>query len=432
MLSLEYIRENFVTAQQKLRRKGFELPEELLDLNARRIDLIGQTNLQRERCNIISGSIGRARGGNQLSDQELTALKDEGKERKGVINANVIEETEIQKKLNTIMLGIPNFPADHAPDGKSDADNVVQKQWGKKPEFDFVFKDHVDLGNSLGILDFDRAGKISGSRFVILKGAGSILQRSLISFMLDLHKAKGYEELTVPYLVSRETMTGTGQLPKFEFDLFKTEVGGKELFLIPTAEVPVTSYHSQETLSENELPIRYSCYSESYRAEAGSTGRDTRGMLRQHQFPKIELVHLTKPEDSWQELETLRINAEDVLQKLGLHYQVVSLCTADLGFSASYTYDLEVWIPGQQKYREISSCSNCGDFQARRMNTKFKRESANKKDYIHTLNGSGLAVGRSIIAILEQCQRKDGSVVIPEALQPYTKFKVILPGGKTA
>jgi seryl-tRNA synthetase len=432
MANIEYIEQNFTTAQQRLRRRGFELPEEVVGLGSRRRELIREINGQRERCNILSGSIGQAMRNGQSGSHEIDVLKEEVKERKATISTDEAEQQEIQGRLDTIMLGVPNFPAEHAPDGKSDADNVVRKQWGRKPEFDFALKDHVTLGNSLDILDFDRAARISGSRFVILKGAGSILQRSLISFMLDLHRTKDYREVTVPYLVSREAMTGTGQLPKFEFDLFKTEVGGKELFLIPTAEVPVTNLHAQEILSEDQLPIRYACYSESYRAEAGSAGRDTRGMLRQHQFPKIELVHLTKPEDSWQELETLRINAEDVLQQLGLHYQVVSLCTADLGFSASYTYDLEVWIPGQQKYREISSCSNCEDFQARRMNSRFKRENTGKKEFIHTLNGSGVAVGRSIIAILEQCQRQDGSVVIPEALQPYTRFKVIHPGGKTS
>ena len=282
----------------------------------------------------------------------------------------------------------------------------------------------------MDIFDFDRASKLSGGRFVVLKGAGSVLQRSLVSFMLDLHNQQGYREVSVPYLVSRKTMTGTGQLPKFEFDLFKTEVEGKELFLIPTAEVPVTNLHSNETLLEEQLPTKYTCYSENFRAEAGSAGRDTRGILRQHQFPKVELVQLIKPENSWSELEKLRIDAEEVLKRLGLHYQVVSLCTGDLGFSTSYTYDLEVWIPGQNKYREISSCSNYEDFQARRMNTKFIRNETGKKEFVHTINGSGLAVGRSIIAILEQCQRKDGSVVIPEALHPYTKFKIIQPDGK--
>lgn len=430
MINIEYIKGNFEVAQQRLTRKGFELSHDVVDLSIRKGDLTRLINGEREISNQISNKIRMSLNNGDLTSQEIEKLKEEMRERKTSIIDCENNEKELKEELHGKLLSIPNFPADHVPDGKSDIDNVVREQWGKKPEFDFIPKDHIDLGKAMDIFDFDRAAKISGPRFVVLKGAGSVIQRALVSFMLDLHNQKGYREVSVPYLVSRETMTGTGQLPKFEFDLFKTEVGGKELFLIPTAEVPVTNLHSQEVILEDQLPIKYACYTENFRAEAGSAGRDTRGILRQHQFPKIELVQLTKPEDSWSELEKLRINAEDVLRQLGLHYQVVSLCAGDLGFSTSYTYDLEVWVPGQDKYREISSCSNYEDFQARRMNTKFKRKESGKKEFVHTINGSGLAIGRSIIAILEQCQRKDGSVLIPEALQPYTKFSVIHSNGK--
>lgn len=432
MLSVEYLTENFEEAKEKLARRNFNLSEEIVNLNVKRKGLAEQITNQREVYNQISKSIGEARKNGELGGHEISNLQDEAREKRENIKRDEKTFKELQEDLRTVMLGIPNIPADRVPDGKGSEDNPVLKTWGEKSKFDFDLKDHVEIGARLGILDFERASKASGPRFTILKGPGSILQRSLVSFMLDLHKQKGYEEVSVPYLVSRETMTGTGQLPKFEFDLFKTEVGGRELFLIPTAEVPVTNLHAGEILQESQLPLKYCCYSECFRAEAGSAGRDTKGMLRQHQFSKVELVHFTKPEDSWNELEKLTINAEEVLQKLGLHYQVVSLCTADLGFSARFTYDLEVWLPGQQNYREISSCSNCEDFQARRMNTKFRREETKKTEFIHTLNGSGLAVGRTIIAILEQNQRENGSVIIPEALQPYTNFSVIHPGGKTS
>ncbi len=430
MINIEYIKDNFEAAQQKLARKGFELSHDIIDLSSQRDTLIREIDGDRELYNQLSTKIRTSITDGVLSSREVEILKEEAREKRTLINEKENNRRDLESTFYGRLLTIPNFPADHVPDGKSDADNVVREKRGKKPEFDFIPKDHVDLGLAMDIFDFDRASKLSGARFVVLKGAGSVLQRSLVSFMLDLHSQQGYREVTVPYLVSRKTMTGTGQLPKFEFDLFKTEVDGKELFLIPTAEVPVTNLHSNETLLEEQLPIKYTCYSENFRAEAGSAGRDTRGILRQHQFPKVELVQLIKPENSWNELEKLRVDAEEVLRQLGLHYQVVSLCTGDLGFSTSYTYDLEVWIPGQNKYREISSCSNYEDFQARRMNTKFTRSESGKKEFVHTINGSGLAVGRSIIAILEQCQRKDGSVVIPEALHPYTKFKIIQPNGK--
>lgn len=383
MLSVEYLTENFEEAKEKLARRNFNLPEEIVNLNAKRKGLAGQITNKREVYNQISKSIGEARRNGKLSGCEISNLQDEAREKRENIKRDEETFKELQEDLRSVMLGVPNIPADHVPDGKGSEDNPILKTWGEKPIFDFDLKDHVEIGARLGILDFERASKTSGPRFTISKGAGSVLQRSLVSFMLDVHRQKGYEEVSVPYLVSRETMIGTGQLPKFEFDLFKTEVGGKELFLIPTAEVPVTNLHAGEILQESQLPLKYCCYSECFRAEAGSAGKDTRGMLRQHQFSKVELVHFTKPEDSWNELEKLTINAEQVLQKLDLRYRVVSLCTADLGFSARFTYDLEVWLPGQQNYREISSCSNCEDFQARRMNTKFRREET-KKNRIHT------------------------------------------------
>lgn len=432
MLSIEYLVNNFDEVKAKLARRNFELPSSVIELNDKRRNLAGQISDEREICNQISESVGKSKRDQLLDNQEILELQNEARERKENIKKNEDSLRELQGELKAIMLGIPNIPADHTPDGKSSEDNPILRTWGEKPFFDFNPKDHTEIGERLGILDFERASKISGPRFTSLNGAGSILQRSLASFMLDLHGQKGYKEVTIPYIVTRETMTGTGQLPKFEFDMFRTDVGGREMFLIPTAEVPVTNLHSGETLEEVDLPLKYCCYSECFRAEAGSAGRDTKGMLRQHQFPKVELVHLTKPENSWSELEKLTVNAEDVLQKLGLHYHVVSLCTADLGFSARFTYDLEVWLPGQDKYREVSSCSNCEDFQARRMNTKFRRSATKRAEFVHTLNGSGLAIGRTVIAILEQNQNKDGSVTIPEVLQPYTRFGKILPNGKIA
>ncbi|MGQ9834679.1 MAG: serine--tRNA ligase [Thermoanaerobaculaceae bacterium] len=332
---------------------------------------------------------------------------------------DVLEEqlTSKKKQLEELELTLPNIPHPSVPVGPDASANRVERVWGEPPRFDFSPKAHWDLGPALGILDFQRAGKIAGARFAVLWGQGAALERALIAFMLDLHRSRGWQEVYVPFLVNRQTLVGTGQLPKFAQDLFKVE--GADLYLIPTAEVPVTNLHREELLEEEALPKRYCAYTPCFRAEAGSYGRDVRGLIRQHQFDKVELVHLATPETSYQELEILTGEAELVLQQLGLPYRVVTLCTGDMGFSAAKTYDLEVWLPGQGCYREISSCSNCEAFQARRAELKYRPKSGGKAQFLHTLNGSALAVGRTLIAILENFQRADGSVVVPEALRPY-------------
>ena len=325
---------------------------------------------------------------------------------------------DIEMDLQDIVMGIPNLCDDSVPVGKDETENVELKKWGKVPEFAFDPKPHWEIGENLDILDFERAAKISGARFALLKGFGSRLERALINFMLDLHTQKhGYIEVLPPFMVNSPSMTATGQLPKFEEDLFK--ISGWDLYLIPTAEVPVTNIHRDETLAEKELPVKYCAYTPCFRSEAGSYGKDTRGLIRQHQFDKVELVKFSRPEDSFDELESLLADAEEVLQLLNLPYRVVTLCTGDLGFSAAKTYDIEVWMPAQDKYREISSCSNFGDFQARRGGMRYRPRNSKKSRLVHTLNGSGLAVGRTLAAILENFQRDDGSIYLPEVLEPY-------------
>ena len=325
--------------------------------------------------------------------------------------------TSKKKQLEGLELTLPNIPHASVPVGPDASANRVERVWGEPPRFDFPLKAHWDLGPALGILDFARAGKIAGARFAVLWGQGAALERALIAFMLDLHRSRGWQEVYVPFLVNRQALVGTGQLPKFAQDLFKVE--GTDFYLVPTAEVPVTNLHRQEVLEEEVLPKRYCAYTPCFRAEAGSYGQDVRGLIRQHQFDKVELVHLATPETSYQELEILTGEAELVLQQLGLPYRVVTLSTGDMGFSAAKTYDLEVWLPGQGCYREISSCSNCEAFQARRAELKYRPKSGGKTQFLHTLNGSALAVGRTLIAILENFQQSDGSVVVPEALRPY-------------
>ncbi len=324
---------------------------------------------------------------------------------------------ELAEELDSVALRIPNIPKSDVPAGEDESANVVVRTWGEPKEFDFEVKDHATLGEELGILDFERAAKLSGSRFVVYVGAGARLELALIQFMMDVHSRRGYTEVIPPFLVNRATITGTGQLPKFEEDLFKT-AGEKELYLIPTAEVPVTNLHAGEIIPEDELPIRYCAYTPCFRAEAGSYGKDVRGIIRQHQFQKVELVKFCKPEQSEDELQSLVEEAAHILELLELPYRVVLLSAGDMGFSAAKTYDLEVWIPSQNTYREISSCSDCTDFQARRMKTRYK-DASGKNRLVHTLNGSGLAVGRTVVAILENYQQADGSVVIPKVLRPY-------------
>ncbi|GMT43117.1 MAG: serine--tRNA ligase [bacterium] len=342
-------------------------------------------------------------------------------------NIDVVEASvkDFKARFSEAALVIPNIPDESVPDGESEADNKVVRTWGEPPVFDFEPKTHVELGETLGILDFKRAAKMSGARFVLYRGTGARLERSLISFMLNVHTAGGYEEVLPPFMVNRKSMTGTGQLPKFEEDLFKVE--GGDYYLIPTAEVPITNIYADEIIDDvQKLPVRMCAYTPCFRREAGSYGKDTAGIIRQHQFNKVELVKLAKPEDSTAELESLTADAESILQKLDLPYRVVELCAGDLGFAAAKTYDIEVWIPSQKKYREISSCSSFTDFQARRAGIRFKRDKKAKPELVHTLNGSGLAIGRTVVAILENFQRADGSVSIPEPLRRYMNDREFL------
>jgi seryl-tRNA synthetase len=327
------------------------------------------------------------------------------------------ELKDLEAETKTFLLIIPNIPHESVPEGRDENENVEVRRWGNPRQFDFEPLNHWDIAEQFDIIDFDRAAKIAGARFALMKGAGARLERALMNFMLDTHTAKGYKEIFPPIMVNRDSMTGTGQLPKFEMELFR--IADPELYLIPTAEVPVTNIFRDEILKEDDLPISYTAYTPCFRREAGSYGKDTRGLIRQHQFNKVELVKFVKPEDSYEELENLTNNAEEILQKLELPYRVITLCTGDMGFSSAKTYDIEVWLPGQDRYREISSCSNFEDFQARRAGIRFKREGKKGTEFVHTLNGSGLAIGRTLVAILENYQQKDGSVIIPEELRKY-------------
>jgi seryl-tRNA synthetase len=335
----------------------------------------------------------------------------------------------IEEDLHDIIMVVPNVPHESVTYGTSSQDNPVIRVWGEKPQFDFTPKPHWEIGEDLNILDFARGAKITGARFTLYRGLGAMLERAIINLMLDLHTSEhGYTEVLTPFMVNSQSMTGTGQLPKFAEDLFKIE--NFDYYLIPTAEVPVTNIHRDEILNERDLPVYYVAYSPCFRSEAGSYGKDTRGLIRQHQFNKVELVKFTQPETSYDELEKLTLNAEEILKRLDIHFRTVSLCTGDLGFSSAKTYDIEVWLPGQDTYREISSCSNFGDFQARRASIRFRRDVSGRVEFVHTLNGSGLAVGRTVVAVLENYQQADGSVIIPDALRPYVKgIDRILPPG---
>jgi seryl-tRNA synthetase len=426
MLDIRLVRENTdkVIDALKKRSEDTSVLDKLLSIEDRRRDLLKAVEDDRQQRNKLSQEIGKLKkeGGNasELLEEAKKVSED------AVSKEAELRELEILAK-NELLL-IPNIPHESVPVGRNENDNIEVRRWGNIPEFSFEPKNHWDIGESLGILDFDRASKIAGARFVIYKGGGASLERALINFMVDLHtKEHGYTEVMPPVLVNREAMTGTGQLPKFESDLFKLEEGDtKGFLLIPTAEVPVTNIHREEILSGDDLPIYYTAYTPCFRREAGSYGKDTRGLIRQHQFNKIELVKFVKPEGSYKELETLTANAEEVLKRLDLPYRVVSLCTGDMGFSAAKTYDIEVWFPAQKKYREISSCSNFESFQARRADIRFKTEGKKGTEFVHTLNGSGLAVGRTFAAILENFQQADGSVIIPEVLRPYMGIEKIL------
>jgi len=423
MLDLELIRKNpeFVKERLKTREEGFEeLVDKVMELDHERRSILRELESLRAERNAKSKEIGMLK----RKGEDTSSLEEEVKKIKESIEAYEEKLASVEEKLRDLMLRIPNLPHKSVPIGKDESENVEVRRWGKPKDFSFEPRPHWEIGERLGIFDFERAGKISGSRFVILKDWGAKLERALINFMLDLHSRKGYKEVWPPHLVRPEILVGTGQLPKFEEELYKCE--RDNLYLIPTAEVPLTNLYRDEILSEEDLPIYMVSYTPCYRREAGSYGKDVRGIIRQHQFNKVELVKIVKPEHSYEELERLTADAEDVLRLLELPYRVVLLCTGDMGFASAKTYDIEVWFPSQGRYREISSCSNCEDFQARRMNTRY-RDAQGKLHFVHTLNGSGLAIGRTLAAILENYQQEDGSVVVPEALRDYLKIDIIRP-----
>lgn len=415
MLDIKKIRADFDGVAAKLETRGVkkETLQELHELDVRRRELIVQSeNLKKER-NAVSDEIALVKREKGDASEKMTAMKQVSADIK-VIDA---ELADIEEKLTTYTTTLPNLPHDDVPVGADEDDNVEIRRHGQTPEFSFEPKPHWDLGGSLGILDWERGGKVTGSRFLFYKGAGARLERALYNFMLDEHAKEGYTEMITPYMVNQDSMFGTGQYPKFKEDTFEVN-DDRGFVLIPTAEVPLTNYYRGEILDNAELPIYFTAMSPSFRSEAGSAGRDTRGLIRLHQFHKVEMVKFARPEESYNELEKMVVNAENILQKLGLAYRVIALSTGDMGFSAAKTYDLEVWIPAQNTYREISSCSNCEDFQARRAQIRYRDEDG-KVNLLHTLNGSGLAVGRTVAAILENYQNEDGSVTVPEVLRPY-------------
>ncbi|MEN1966515.1 serine--tRNA ligase [Lentibacillus sp. N15] len=423
MLDMKYLRNNYDEVKGKLAHRGEDLSEleKFGKLDTQRRQLIAETEQLKAKRNEASQQISALKKEKKDADAVIKEMRQVGEQ----IKAFDTELKEIEEKLSHIMLSIPNIPHESVPVGEDEEDNVEIRQWGDIRAFTFSAKPHWDIATDLDILDFERAGKVTGSRFVYYKGLGARLERALLNFMMDLHADEhGYEEMLPPYMVNRTSMTGTGQLPKFEEDAFK--ISDWDYFLIPTAEVPVTNYYRGEILKAADLPKKYVAFSACFRSEAGSAGRDTRGLIRQHQFNKVELVHFTKPEDSYVTLEALTGHAEKVLQLLKLPYRVMSMCTGDLGFTAAKKYDIEVWIPNQETYREISSCSNFEDFQARRAGIRYRREDNGKPEFVHTLNGSGLALGRTVAAILENYQQEDGTVAVPEVLQPYMGGKKVI------
>ncbi|MCY9666892.1 serine--tRNA ligase [Paenibacillus alginolyticus] len=423
MFDVKLLRSDLAAVQAAMQNRGKQIEElnGFTELDLKRRELLQETEQLKNRRNTVSQEVaGRKRSGENADEliQEMKVVGDRIKELDDEIR--VLDES-----LQQILLSIPNMPHASVPVGRTEEENVELRRVGEIPQFDYEVKPHWEVAQELGILDFEAAAKVTGSRFVFYKGLGARLERALINFMMDLHSDEhGYEEMLPPYIVNRESLTGTGQLPKFEEDVFKIE--NSDYFLIPTAEVPVTNYHREDILTNEQLPVNFVAFSACFRSEAGSAGRDTRGLIRQHQFNKIELVKLVKPEDSYDELEKLTGHAERVLQLLKLPYRVLSLCTGDIGFTSAKTYDLEVWLPNSGAYREISSCSNFEDFQARRANIRFRRDAKAKPEFVHTLNGSGLALGRTVAAILENYQQADGSIVVPEVLIPYmNNVKVI-------
>ena len=421
MLDMKFVRENPELVMDAMRKRNANVNlDEFLELEKKRRELTLQVEALKSQRNAASQEIGKMKKAGENADAQMAEVRALGDK----IAEDDKELKDIEARLKEILMTIPNMPAADTPVGSSDADNPVVRTWREPAKFAFEPQAHWDIGEKLNILDVERAGKVSGARFTFYRGLGSRLERSVINFFLDIHTGEnGYTEFFPPFIVNKDSMQGTGQLPKFAEDMFKLE--GLDYYLIPTAEVPITNLHRDEILSGDDLPLYYTAYSACFRAEAGSAGRDTRGLIRQHQFNKVELVKFTKPEDSWDELEKLTANAEKVLQLLELPYRVVRLCTGDIGFSSAATYDLEVWLPAANCYREISSCSNFLDFQARRANIRFRRDTKSKPEFVHTLNGSGVAVGRTVAAILENYQQADGSVIVPKVLRPYMGCYVI-------
>jgi seryl-tRNA synthetase len=415
MLDVKILRDNLEEIKARMSTRGADINwDEFVSIDRERREALACIERLKEKKNRLSGEIGLLK----KSGGDSTAQMREVEEASEAIRKSEAPVADVEERFERFMLTLPNLPNSGVKIGKSADDNLEVRRWGELPQFDFDPKNHWDIGETLGILDFSRAAKIAGARFAVYRDAGAKLERALINFMLDLHTTEhGYKEVLPPALVNRAALVGTGQLPKFEEDLFHLAPG--DYFLIPTAEVPLTNLHRDEMLEREELPIKYVAYTPCFRSEAGSYGKDVRGLIRQHQFNKVEMVKFSEPESSYDELESMTRNAEEVLKRLRLPYRVVELCTGDMGFASAKTYDLEVWLPGQNAYREISSCSNCEDFQARRANIRYRRDKKGKPIFVHTLNGSGLAVGRTLVAILENYQQKDGSVVIPEALRPY-------------
>ena len=415
MLDMKFVRENRDVVAQALKNRGSDLSlDSFSALDVERREVLAEVEVLKAKRNAASQEVARMKKAGEDAESIVLEMRQVGDE----ISKLDEKLRQVETDLEDMLLGIPNVPHTSVPVGKSEEDNVEVRKWGEVPKFDYEPKAHWEIGENLDILDFERGSKVTGARFTFYKGLGSRLERALISFMLDLHtEENGYTEFFPPFIANKESMTGTGQLPKFAEDMFKLE--GLDYYLIPTAEVPITNYHRDEILTIEDLPKYYAAYSACFRAEAGAAGRDTRGLIRQHQFNKVELVKFAKPEESYEELEKLTLNAEEVLKRLGLPYRVILLCSGDMGFASAKTYDIEVWLPSQDKYREISSCSNFEDYQARRAAIRFRREAKGKLEFVHTLNGSGLAIGRTVAAILENFQQADGSVVIPEVLRPY-------------
>jgi seryl-tRNA synthetase len=423
MLDIKRVRDNFAEIKEMLLTRNEDLGnlDDFEGLDAKRRELIAKTEELKAERNKVSEQISIMKRNKENADEVIARMRQVGDEIKELD----VQLNDVEERFKDMMMRLPNIPHESVPVGTTEDDNVEEYTWGEIPAFDFDIKAHWDLATDLKIVDFERGAKVTGSRFLFYRGLGARLERALMTFMMDLHAEEhGYEEMLPPVIVNRDSLTGTGQLPKFEEDVFKLEE--TDYFMIPTAEVPVTNFYRDEILPAEALPQGFAAYSACFRSEAGSAGRDTRGLIRQHQFNKVELVRFVKPEESYEQLELLTNHAEKVLQLLGLPYRKLKMCTADLGFTAAKKYDLEVWIPAQNMYREISSCSNFEDFQARRANIRFRREPNAKPEYVHTLNGSGLAIGRTVAAILENYQQADGSVVIPEVLRPYMGGKEVI------